>query len=448
MGFATGMISQDGVAGMTLLSRADEIWMLSPTADDLLAGAHYASITLPWTFNRMMMNTSSRGQQERALNIAKGIVVQEMLKRALEAKGVRAPMQRKSHRDDDLFDFRVELGGREVDLDVKSVHHYSNYDRSVGREPLTAGLIVRNRGYPGPDWRQFFPMLIPHTQINQDKEAYCFAIASSVDPRSDIDANRSGYALTAFPSGEPMAFLGSKRLCLEREAAGEGFFLAAQYHGEGLLAHEPITLIVNGEWDGALIEEEVLLEPGSQPKEIGPFSVVSSFFVDRDDYDRLYGHIDVTVSENTFAQVVYNSSRRDINVPPAGSLVLTREDFCNLFLPTDYHLFVLGWLTKAEFLSKCRTYTGWVWPKDSINRYENQPWTQVTDADRGTLGRAGFGDRIIGRPARVEAGWMKTTGRGSGACCYVFPNTFGRGGVSETNLYVLPQDLHIMDELR
>ncbi len=42
---------------------------------------------------------------------------------------------------------------------------------------------------------------------------------------------------------------------------------------------------------------------------------------------------------------------------------------------------------------------------------------------------------------------MKTSGGpGGNACCYVFPNVRG-GGIRETNLYVLPQDLTIMDEL-
>ncbi len=432
---------------MTLLTKPDDIWVLTPTMEDLQAGAHYASITLPWTFNRMMLNTSSRGQQERALNIAKGIIVQEMLKRALEARDIRADVQRKSHRDDDLFDFQMLLDGKLIDLDVKSIHHYNNYDHSLGREPLTPELIVENMSYPGPDWRRFFPMLVPHTQIAQDKEAYCFAIASSIDPRSDIDANRDQYILTAFPYGEQMAFIGSKRLCIERETAGEGFFLRMHYSPEGLLGQEIISLVVVGEWDGDLVKASVTLTPGVVSEDVGPFSCVSSFYIERDDYDSLFGSIEIIVSENTFAQPVYNSSRQNINEAPDAALTFTRNDFCNLFLPNDYRLFVLGWCTKEEFLENCRKYSGWIWPKDSVNRYENQLWSEVTPNDMRTLERAGFIDSVQRRPIQIRAGWMKTTGRGGGACCYVFPNTFQRGGVSETNLYILPQDLRIMDEI-
>ena len=39
--------------------KPNDIWVLKPTIDDLKVGANYAAITLPWTFNRMMMNTGS-----------------------------------------------------------------------------------------------------------------------------------------------------------------------------------------------------------------------------------------------------------------------------------------------------------------------------------------------------------------------------------------------------
>ena len=48
---------------MKLISDPDDIWVLKPTEKDLLAGAKYAAITLPWTFNRMMMNTGSSGSK-------------------------------------------------------------------------------------------------------------------------------------------------------------------------------------------------------------------------------------------------------------------------------------------------------------------------------------------------------------------------------------------------
>ena len=113
---------------MKKLSQINEILTLKPKREDLIAGAKYAAITLPWTFNRMMLNTNSAGQQLRALNIAKGIVAQEVLHRALESLGVSAEVQRKSYRDEDLFDFHVTINGTKTMLDVKTLNYYSNYE--------------------------------------------------------------------------------------------------------------------------------------------------------------------------------------------------------------------------------------------------------------------------------------------------------------------------------
>lgn len=431
---------------MTLLSKSKNIWELRPTVDDLAAGSRYASITLPWTFDRMMMNSSSVGQQSRALNIAKGIVGQEMLRRALSDRNVTSHVQRKSHRDEDLFDFNVSIDGKFRKLDVKSINYYRDYP-DVGRSPLTTDLIVANAAYAGPDWRRFFPMLVPHTQIRQDKEAYCFAISSSIDFRQDMDTDRTNHAITAFPYGEPMPFLSSKRLCLERERVSEGFYINCCYRTGALLDRGELQLTVVGEWAGNLQMIHVDLKRDRVISDVGPFSCISSFRINRTSYETLYGEIEISVGRNNFVTMIYNTLRRNINLEPNVPLVLTRGDFCNLVLPTDYTMYVIGWLLKEEFVEKCRNYTGWIWPLDSANKYENQPWSQITRNDQETITRAGFADCIQVKPHLVKAGWMKTTGRGGGACCYVFPNVGYRGGVKETNLYVLPQDLHIMDEL-
>ena len=431
---------------MTLpkLSSSDEIWTLSPALRDLEAGAYYASVSLPWTFNRMMYNTSSNGQQYRALNIAKGIVGQEMLRREMRRAGIPAETQRKSYRDEDLFDFDIRINGLETKLDLKTVNYYTNYD-SYGREPFSSDLLANHASYAGPDWRTFFPMLVPHTQINQPKQAYCFAIASSIDIRNDVLSDRADYALTAFPSGEHLAFLGSKMLCHRREEAESGFHLSVAYENPGLF-RSSITVNVIGEWAGQGHRVALKLASG-EVHEVGPFSCVASIQVDKQSYDQLYGTLSIEVCRNNFVQTVYNSRRRNINTPPKSPLTLTQSDFCNLFLPNDYTLYVIGWTSKEEFLEACRQYTGWVWPLDRVNRFHNQPWSQITDPDKRMLLRTGFDDAIQELPTLLNAGWLKTTGRGTGACCYVFPNVPRAGGVNETNLYILPGDLYNMDSL-
>jgi hypothetical protein len=431
---------------MKKLQKASQILILRPTKEDLITGAKYSAITLPWTFNRMMMNTESSGQQKRGLNIAKGIVGQEMLKRALSERGVKAEVQRKSHRDEDLFDFHVFTSRGLLKLDVKSFNYYTDY-ADVGREPLTPKLLIKNADYPGPDWRRFFPMLVPHTQIGQAKEAYCFAIATSIDFRQDIHTNRIGYALTAFPYGSSMPFMCSKKLCQAREDAGKGFYITCKYIVEDLLDGFKISFTIIGEWQGKLNKIKISIGKNAAIKDIGPFSCIDSFQIGRSDHEKFYGHMEISISKNEYDDPVLNSARININVVPNEALTIELSDFCNLMLPEDYTLYVLGWITKDAFLKKSREYTGWVWPNDGENKFENQPWTQITENDRNLLSRLGCEGCIQEKPTLVDVGLMKTHGRGGGACCYVFPNIGRNGGVKETNLYVLPKDLYIIDEL-
>jgi hypothetical protein len=430
---------------MAKLKNKADIWVLTPKPDDLKAGAHYAAVSLPWTFNRMMLNTSSAGQQHRALNIAKGVVGQEMLLREMTRIGIKAQTQRKSYRDEDLFDLHVKIEGALTKMDLKSVNYFTNY-AAVGRENFSRELLLKYSGYAGADWRTFMPMLVPHTQIEQSKEGYCFAIASSIDLRKDIATNRSGYALTAFPYAEYLPFLSSKKLCLMREEAKKGFTLELSYEADSLLTSE-IALSIVGDYAGKPNVESVKIKPGIA-KRVGPFSCISSFQIDKDSYDQFYGAVEITVKKNEFSTFVLNSQKRNINDIPKESFVLRRLDFCNLFLPTDYTLYVIGWTRKYEFLQDCRKYTGWVWPMDKIDKYKNQSWSQITEDDQRRLEATGFASSIQDKPRLLKAGWMKTTGRGGGACCYVFPNIGANGGVKETNLYILPQDLYTMDSLK
>lgn len=431
---------------MGLVSKPNDLWVLKPTKEDLISGARYAAITLPWTFNRMMMNTGSTGQQFRALNIAKGIVGQEMIRRELERRGVRPLVQKKSHRDEDLFDLDVLLGTQIRKLDIKSINYYTNYP-TLDRQPLSPKLIIDNAHYPGPDWRRFFPMLIPHTQILQDKETYCFVIASSIDTRKDTATDRCDFVLTAFPYGESMAFLASQRLCLARESIHRGLYLTCSYETSGLLDSEEMVMNINGEWEARQKRVEIRIAKNTTVTDVGPFSCVSSFQIGKGSFDQFYGRVVITVCRNEFDEAVLNSLRRDINQVPLTPLTIQRTDFCNLILPNSYIIYVVGWIMKADFLKICRNYSGWVWPDDRVNRFENQPWTQITEKDKATISSASFGDCIQTKPSLLKAGWMKTTGRGGGACCYVFPNIGHGGGVKETNLYVLPADLHVMENL-
>ncbi len=116
---------------MRKLKTKADVWVLTPNTNDLKAGAYYAAVSLPWTFNRMMLNTSSAGQQHRALNIAKGIVGQEMLLREMTRLGIKAQTQRKSYRDEDLFDLHVTISNSSSK--AKSKHQDSKHYVGLSR---------------------------------------------------------------------------------------------------------------------------------------------------------------------------------------------------------------------------------------------------------------------------------------------------------------------------
>ncbi|WP_207635306.1 hypothetical protein [Syntrophomonas wolfei] len=231
-----------------------------------------------------------------------------------------------------------------------------------------------------------------------------------------------------------------------REEEGKGIFLKLTWQ-PGFIGKSNMGISIVGEWDNQVSKTVIMLK-GGKPKILGPFSCISSFQISHEEYnDWVNGTIEIGIAKNELTKQVLNSVRRNVNIIPAACMTLERNDFCNLMLPNDYTLYLIGWLTKEEFLEACKKYTGWVWPYDRVSRFNNQAWEQITDDDRKKITRAGFADCIQEKPRLVKAGWLKTTGRGGGACCYVYPNIGSNGGIKETNLYVLAQDLHTMEEL-
>jgi len=159
------------------------------------------------------------------------------------------------------------------------------------------------------------------------------------------------------------------------------------------------------------------------------------------------GEISITFSKNEFKKPILNTLKKNVNLVPKNSFTIKKEDFVNLILPSDFKVYFLGWIIKDEFIEMCKKYKAYVWPHDKTSKFHNQQWTQITEDDIKKISSKGFKDCITRKPNKINAGWLKTSGRGTGACCYVFPNTFG-GGIKETNLYVLPADLTPMDYLK
>lgn len=432
---------------MPTLTKATEIITLDSTPEDRRLAAEYASRTLPWTYNRMSKSSSVNGQNDRGLNIAKGIVAQEVLRREIERNGIGVELQRKSHRDKDLFDFHIVHDGTLTKFDVKSISYYNDY-ADVGRPPFSKQLVIDNKAYPGPDWRKFFPMMMAHNQIEQPKDAYIFAISESIDFRRKVLEGRSEHLIVAYPFGEPIHFYTKKKLCLAREAAGKGFYISIAYEADGLFSSaEGITIDVLYEWNNAKKKTRVKIKAGEKSNSVGPISVFNCISLPSEEYERFTGAIFVKVAKNEFKDFVGDSSMTNINEVPDTDLAYTPKDFCNLVLPDRYALHYLGWIQKRDFLEACKKYPAYVWPIDKINRFENSEWSQVKDRDIKMLQSLGMIDRLDKKSSRISLGLLKTAGPGkSGACCYVFPNIF-RSGLKETNIYVLPQDLQTLSSL-
>lgn len=423
------------------LSTSSDVWILPATLDDLRAGAWYASISMPFTFNRMSLLTNSQGQQSRALNVAKGIVVQSVLSRLLSTHGVSHALERKSHRDTDIFDLEVASRGITQTLDIKSFHVYTDY-LGTERAPLTPELIIQNKDNPGPQWRTFFPMLVPYDQINTGKDLYAFAISASVDPRREIDKQRTAYAITAFPYGEWLGFLSSKTLCFARERSGSGFRLAVTHHGAPLANGTQIIAV--GEWDGDRQIEKLDLRPNDVTVGVKTFSCISSFRMLREQFSQFNGQIRVSVYSNDFDLSVADNNISNVNRIPRTPLTLRRADFCNLVLPSDLVVYFLGWLSREQFVERFQAHPAWIGPKDnSIN--ENQLWESISRQERRDIERTGCGNWLRG--SQPVGGWMRKGYGSSGACCYTFPYVGVSGGVKQTNLYVLPGDLNKMQVL-
>ena len=410
----------------------EDIISRSASAEQRDKGANYALRTLPWTFNRMNANTSPAGQNSRALNISKGVVAQSLFLQIMKELGANPVEEDKSHRSPDLFDLRLRHGSSEIAVDFKSFSVYTNY-KIPDRPEFSIGYLLENQNYDGPEWARFFPLLVPHTQIQQDtKDAFVFALSESQDFRKLNLAGDYGVSKFAvFPWGSWLPFLTSSKLALLREGSQQEMHLKIEINGSNFSSDDQLVFV--GESKGKSVSYRISAEEGTQF--VGPFSLLSSIYTEEIGTVRRLVELRVEVEDQGYADKVLNSAKRNINQAPEGALSFTSKDFCNLTLPEDYTLHFLGWITKEEFRDASIRRNPWVWPKDSVDKMKNQAWSTFSDRDKKDLGKI-YHDGVF----RGGVGALKTTGLGNGAACYFYPNMYG-GGVREMNFYCLPSDL-------
>lgn len=412
---------------MSRLASADQILVVEPNLEDRYLGARYAGISLSWTYDRMEQEGSrARGTRNRAFNIAKGLVGQRALQRELSTRGVSVVEEQKSHRETDSYDLKFPDHPEFDRLDVKTFNHFTDYGVPQ-KDDLSPTLLGDNLGYEGPEWGHFFPLLIPYDQFSQAKEAYCFAISSSVDYRNTIH-RRPGYELYAFPDldtplGDYMVDDPRKR-----EAENAGFTVEVDVTADAL---QGCKFKLIGEWDGDVKEDWITFS--DTPVRFGPISQVNSYKISKDTYDLL--------ARSDAAITVRIPDAPDANIASQVQ-ELTDEAFHNLLMPSEFTMYYLGWIPKAEFRERATARPAWKQPTgDAFTR--NQPWEDVSPSDQRFLENNGLGWTLQGeRPTGLL---RKNAG------CYYYPKVRPENpehyGLRKTNLYVLPEDLRPMDTL-
>ena len=413
------------------LDTVDQIWEIQPTLEDKYLGARYAGISLFWTYDRMTQEQRyAHAKRNRAFNISKGHAAQLALYRELSTRGVDVTLEEKSHRVTDSYDLRFPDHPEFDDLDLKTFNHFTNYGVDE-KPPLTPELIADNFAYDGPEWGHFFPLLVPYDQFTHAKDAYCFGITSSIDYRSRI-TGRDGYELYAFPNTDERIGQFLVTGIESREQADTGFSLSVRFTSQDAPVGHKLKII--GEWDGRIKEQWVPI--GDQQEPFGTLAGVNSFKIRKQTYQLL---------EQTDTAIAIEVVGSDSGLSETDArLTVSAADFHNLLMPTEFNLYVLGWIPKAAFQTRALNHPGWTNPSQT-EFTRNQHWNSISATDKRLFASNNV-DWTLTDEQTVRGAVRKNSG------CYYYPKinrqNIDNGGLQKTNLYVVPADLRLLDELR
>lgn len=457
---------------MEKFSEASDVLSTRMQEADLTKAIQYATISLPWTFDRMQYGIKSqRVVNDRIMNILKGVLNQSILKRALEARGYDCTTDWSNYRESDIFDF--EIDGRLYD--VKTTHVYSEYgesDASYGgsRETLSPELIAAYRDNAGPEWKEFMPMIVPFTQLegSRKKDAFVFGIAETQADirRTKPEADEEGFWVAApYNEGTDRGthFFHTQHAIRAREEKGQGFSIEIQWDSQQTTLGEDddrtVELTLFGEWDGERREETFALSKHERHVSETEFS---SFSMVRVRNAGVLGETDeITVTPRShYDGEIPKPTNPNIDLDDDDlAWVLGHDSFVNLAVPSEYSVCWVGHIPKDEFFESFQQYKAWFNPKDDEERNEPARATESLkdeferyDAKREELLEAG---EDVARPellslvnddGEIDAGILHAAYSPSGplgaASYYYPPYTF-----REKALYVLPSDLYTMETL-
>ncbi len=444
------------------ISTIDDLWdSLVVSDEDILEAYNYATVSLPWTFDRMRYGQSTQKSINRRLvNIFIGVLNQTMLERILTDKGYDCSKEWKKYRDSDIFDFQI---GKKK-YDVKTVVLYSEYNNNSKREPFTKEFLINNKDYSGRIWRQFFPIMVAISQltINKMKDGYIFGIAEcNEDLRKRQPKPNDGGYWCSTPFKKALNFFQNKIVIKEREKANQGFKVKLNWFVEQTTiddSEDPSEIKLHGEWNGKRLTETKNIEPNENIISNNNFSSLCCIEF-KDPWRLSTGKLKITVN-NEYNSFIHKITDPTINLNDDDfKWIVDDSSFVNLKIPPDYQIYWLGHISFTEFASTFPNYPSHFIPHPQ-NMDENQE-ARVNDRTRKkfrTMDRRRekaindgieipwpeFSSFIEG--SKLKAGILSVAMRGPkpiGAACYYYPPY----AMQETALYILPSDLYIMDSL-
>jgi len=446
---------------MEKLSSPKEIWRTKFENPDLKEAIHYATISLPWTFDRMHYGAKKqRPANDRLLHILTGVLNQTILQRELSKRGLSCKMDWTGYRESDIFDFSIE---GEV-CDVKTVTLYTEYDKQSAREPFSPEILVKSSSYPGPKWRNFFPVMVPMTQLAPDKEKhyYVFGVGKThLDMRKITPVRGDKGFWCAVPFGKAQTFFHNTKLVKAREEESRGFFTNIKWKRTqtSLNGHvDTIKVTLYGEWEKPKTES-LVLKPGRTARSEIEMSALSCIRVE---HPASLGPTDelVVSPRNNFRRFIPKPTDPKVNINDHRfSWTIKAGDFVNLRVSNDYEVFWLGHISFKEFAGKFTEYPSYFIFHPS-NPEDNTPGKPVPklvaklatlDNRRAKAISEGkdipwpeFNSLIAGNT--IKAGLLVCANRFAqtlGAACYYYPPY----AMLESAIYILPRDLYTMDSL-
>ncbi|MEN6520515.1 MAG: hypothetical protein ABFD46_05105 [Armatimonadota bacterium] len=316
-------------------------WSERPMYEDLSVATWCSSAFLP-----LLLDTTSELTIDTLkavfIGMASDVMSQELLVRALAHNGVFARAARSHCRYDTLGRVQVENVGH-VQMVCIGADGCDKAEMAEIIDDVHTGLESLNTS----NMRLLWPQPRNVHDVNGSPDAYCVSAVDLSSSPTTADTDE----LTAFPYGFQSPFLFSRQLQAERERASNGFTIQAFYEPDITEDNGERMLTVVGDWMGQLRESTLKLKSKHAYGEVGPFSSVRCFRIQRKDHDGMSGQISIYVPRNSFTSPCYDSNGRNINEEPSHPFILRSMDFCDPTSALRNDTYFVGWQWGAPDLT-------------------------------------------------------------------------------------------------